>query len=174
MPHLRGNVLSIFLWLTYMATLAHLTERGKLKRYVAELEPPEQPERYVYASPAIEAWLTGALPQELCNWGSNLLPHEQVWVLLHDFVAGIRLIHTETCKQLDPLRDGVWELRTVDVRIFGWFPRRCTFLMVCGAMKKTLRRRVHYRPHIQRVIQFRASLDLDEPKAVVGGFSDVL
>jgi|SRR5580658_1463456 hypothetical protein len=157
-----------------MATLVQLTEKGKLKEYVVELEPSQQPERYVYAAPEVEEWFANVLSQAARDLGRNLWPYEQVEGLLHDFVAGEILVHTDTYRQLEPLYQSVWELRTVDVRIFGWFPRRCTFLMVCGALKKTIPRARDYRPFIQRVLDFRATLPLDEPKAVIGGFRDVL
>ena len=84
----------------------------------------------------------------------------------------------QDCKKLHPLMNSVWELRTSDVRIFGWFPRRSTFVAVGGAMKRDLKgdaeRKDPYQPFINEVVTFRAKLMLDNPKSLTGRLEDVL
>lgn len=73
------------------------------------------------------------------------------------------------------LSPNVWELKTEDVRLFGWFPQRAHFIAVCGSLKNAIRKARDYAPFIQKVIDFRTALELDEPKAITGvGHDDVL
>jgi len=157
-----------------MATLEHLVVQGRLKRYRVELEHPDQPVRYLYAAPAVESWFTDTLASAPCDRGRNLTPSEQVDECLYEFVRGEPLAYGHRCRKLEPIARGVWELKTTDVRIFGWFPKRATFLMVCGEMKVRLPHFKAYQPYVAHVVTFRDHLDLDDPKALTGGIRDVL
>ena len=65
--------------------------------------------------------------------------------------------------------DGVWELKTDDIRVFGWFPRKDCFV---GAVAddatriKTLK--LYYGYANVTTKRFLAALDLDHPKCVLG------
>ncbi len=107
--------------------------------------------------------------------GRDLWPWEQVEQLLFDFVVGRPLSYDTQRKKLDPLTQHVWELKTEDVRLIGWFPRRKCFVAVCGRMKREIQRAKLYAPCINNVGWFRSQLGLDEPKSVVGmRYDDIL
>lgn len=68
-----------------------------------------------------------------------------------------------------PSEHGIWELKTLDVRFFGWFPERDTY--IAARVDSFERVKVHglasgYR---NETVLARAELDLDEPKFVQGG-----
>ena len=151
-----------------MTTLANLVNEGKLIRYEAELRRREQPQRYVYLAPALVRWMETDLPSHAADRGRYLLPDEQVERALHAVIRGDRLVLGDHYKKIKPYPRHVWELRPVDVRLFGWFPRRGHLVLVCAALKKHLRRNSDYDPYIRDTITFRDALNLDEPKAVPG------
>ena len=154
--------------------LEDLAVRGDLCRYDAELEPDEQPQRCVYFSQEFERWFEDTLPYERGRRGAQLTPFEEADQALVDFVLGRHMNYPESIRLLEPRGQGVWELKPVGVRIFGYFPRTSTFIAVAGAMKKTLLPhdglRTHhlYRPYIDAVHNFAAKLDLDPPRFLKG------
>lgn len=132
------------------------------------------PCRYIYAAPGFASWFQDVLPTLPTNRGRNLSPPEQVNEGFYEFVVGHEMIYGEDCRKLEPVGEHVWELKTTDVRVFGWFPRRSTFVAVAGAMKKNLKKFKNYQPFIASVVTFRDALPLDDPKLLTGGPADVL
>ena len=51
-------------------------------------------------------------------------------------------------------------------RLFGWAPRLGCFIVVCGRMKKDLRRPGNYDPFMRAAGDFRDPFDLDPPKSI--------
>ena len=151
-----------------MATLALLADEGKLKRHEPDLERNEFPERFVYFAPEVNAWLQATLKRAAKDRNNNLFPYEQAEQLLYDFAIGRPMAYGQHYRKLDPLMQHIWELKTEDVRLIGWFAKRRHFVVVCGRLKKELPRAKLYTPCIQCSIWFRANLDLDQPKAVTG------
>lgn len=158
-----------------MTTLAQLVDLGKLKKHEPELERDEFPDRHVYLSREVYAWMEATLRLAPRDRGRDLLPYEQVDQLLFDFVIGRPLVYDVQRKKLEPITQHVWELKTEDVRLIGWFPRRKSFVIVCGRMKRELPNAKLYAPCIRHVVWFRDSLGLDEPRSVTGvRYNDVL
>lgn len=71
-------------------------------------------------------------------------------------------------RKLEPHGQHVSELKTEDVRIFGWLAKKGHFVAVCGSLKKVIPRAKDYAPFIKAVVDFRAALELDEPKTLLG------
>lgn len=157
-----------------MATLAMLEQQRVLHRYGPELEPGQMPERLLYCTDGFLDWFSTVLPT-LKKDRDALRPAEQVDRVLWDFVIGRPLVYNQGAKILDPMIDGVWELKTIDVRIFGWFAARSTFIATNGALRSSLVPWAKYAPYIEEAKHVRNSLDLDEPKFLAGGaLKDVL
>jgi len=174
MPALRSREILIWRVLTYMATLEHLIATGKLKKHEPDLEDAELPERVVCFTPELDTWLYDVLRIASRDRGRDLTPFEQTEQIFYDFVIGRPMAYSIHIRQLDPLRQHVWELKTTDVRILGWFPKKAHFVAVCGALKKVIPRAKHYAPLINSVVDFRATLDLDEPKSIEGATLNVV
>ena len=151
-----------------MATLEHLVGVGKLKKHDPDLENDELPVRYVYMTLEVNAWIATTLRFAKNEQGHRITPFEQVEQRLYEFAIGRPMTYGSMYHPLDPIGHFVWELKTAHVRLIGWFPKKATFLVVCGCMKSDLLKRALYTPYIQRVVQFRASLNLDLPKTVTG------
>ena len=158
-----------------MATLEHLVAAGKLKKHDPDLENDELPVRYVYMTMEVSTWIATTLRSAKREQGRSITPFEQVEQRLYEFAIGRRMTYGSMYHPLDPIGHYVWELKTAHVRLIGWFPRKATFLVVCGCMKSDLLKRADYTPHILRAVQFRTTLDLDHPKSVTGvSHNDVL
>lgn len=96
-------------------------------------------------------------------------------MLLAEFAIGRPMAYSIDYRKLNPLGHHIWELKSVDVRLIGWFVRRATFVTVCGRLKREIKQAKCYTPCILNTAWFRGNLDLDEPKAITGvSHSDVL
>ena len=100
--------------------------------------------------------------------GRDRSPLEQAEQILYDFAIGRPLAYGSSYHPLDPQASYVWELKTPDIRLFGWFPKRRHLVIVCWELKDNLKKHSEYAPYVKRVTAFRDALDLDEPKAVTG------
>lgn len=132
------------------------------------------PERLFYGTDGFMAWFLEVLPFLERDRGS-LKPDEQVDRLLWEFVTGKPMAYQQGAENLEPKTAAVWELKTIDVRIFGWFAARGTFIAVNGALRSSLKPWEKYAPYIEEVTDVRDGLDLDEPKFLPhGAVKDVL
>jgi hypothetical protein len=95
-------------------------------------------------------------------------PQQQVDARLAGFVAGEPLAFNSEFNILRPWKHGVWELKTADVRIFGWFAKKDCFVGVVMHDATYVKAHDLYQGLVGEVVRFRDSLDLDEPKFVKG------
>lgn len=153
---------------TYMATIAMLEAAGVLLPYDPDFDEGEFPTRWVHQAPSFPKWMDNILRGEAPDAQRNLSPYEQVEQRLYDYCLGRPLAYDRDRKLLTPAGFSVWELKTTDVRLFGWLPLRRHFIAVCGEMKRNLRTIGSYRPFIDQVVAFRSDLDLDPPKFLPG------
>jgi hypothetical protein len=157
-----------------MATLATLIARGVLQQIDVPLDG-ELPMRMFCARPRFVDWLMESLPAEPVDRGGSQSPAEQIDDLLYRFISGKSLLDNYDLHALLPDDRCVWELKTSDVRIFGWFPERDTFVGVGGDMARRIKDMKLYGGYRDEVRIFRDRLDLDEPKYLQGSkVSDVL
>lgn len=110
-------------------------------------------------------------------------PYKQIKLTFKDYLFGKQIIVGKDIKQMQPLGDDVYEFRTPDVRVFGWFYTRDCFIAVCGDTIDNLKRdelnprrnNDEYNMRRDEVIRARNDLDLDEPKWIQGArLTDVL
>jgi hypothetical protein len=103
-------------------------------------------------------------------------PNQQTYQLMKDFIRGADLFSDDWFpKPLMP-RDnahGIWELRTPDLRFFGWFVRRGVLIVASVETKVRLVQHKLYDGHREQAVVMRDNLDLDEPKFLNGEQSDV-
>ena len=161
-----GNDISTCRVLTYMATLEQLAAGGQLIRHEPDFEQWEMPSRFILYPPEFPGWYEGDFKNAPRVRGRNLSPYEQAEQILYEFMLGRPMAYDVDYKKLGPLGQHVWELKTPDVRIFGWFARRRYFVAVRGELKDKIPNAKLYGPYIESVVNFRTALDLDLPKAV--------
>ena len=156
-----------------MATINQLLAKDELILYEAELEPHMMPERLIYLSSELAAWIGDVLDLEEMDRGRDLDPSEQVESILDQFVAGHHMGRSEL-RKLEPLGNGIWEFKPTDVRIFGYFYRKSFFIATCGEMKKKLKKRSDYQPYINKALASRDSYDLPPPSHLDGDLYDLI
>jgi hypothetical protein len=157
-----------------MPTAQELCQASQLELIEVELEPHEQPQRLVYGNPRFRAWMENVLPN-LATDGFFVgapSPLEQVDALLHRFIAG-DAIRSFPPKCIKPEHNGIWELRTHDVRIFGWFWRKGVFIASYADTKANCKNGL-YPTYRNGSIADRDALDLSPPKFVTGAIQIVL
>jgi hypothetical protein len=151
-----------------MATPLDLDRRGALFK-LDVLDQGTLELRAFYASPDLHRWLTGTLPRMASAWGVELTPQEQFVELAETFCAGERLVYGTQLKPLTHIVDGVWELKTADIRIFGWFHRKDCFIGAVADDATRIKTYNLYRGYANVTTRrFRDALDLDQPKFVLG------
>lgn len=158
-----------------MATPQELVARGLLVPIEVELDPDEQPQRLIYAYPRAKTWMENVLPclQTDGYFEGAASPSEQADALLYEIVSG-KSSWEMPPKCLYPTSDGAWELRTHDLRFFGWFWRKGVFIMT-SVETKQMCLKGYYTGHKNQSLHDRNMLDLDPPKFVAGSeLDDVL
>jgi hypothetical protein len=151
-----------------MATVIDLDRAGELFK-LDVLEQHVQEFRTIYASPLLRKWITETLPALPSALGLELSPQQQVFDLAELFCSGGRLSYGLQFKPLTHIVDGIWELKTPDIRIFGWFRQRDCFIgAVADDATKIKKHNLYVGLANVTTRRFRDSLDLDEPKYVTG------
>ena len=156
-----------------MATLLELSATGTIVRY--KTEPARaQDERLIYFYPQVVERIENEIAALESFFGVEVSPIEELDAFLERYCQGEPLTHERQFKCLTHLGDGIWELKTRDVRMFGWFARRDCF--VCSAVfdaTKTKDMKL-YRPFCQEAVRRRDELELDEPKFIAGDDPNVV
>jgi hypothetical protein len=155
-----------------MATLMDLERAGRLQKYDPDLSWREQEYRCVYLLPSAVAWMRDKLPLEISDLRLERTPEEQVFTFLENFCAGHELWFPRQLHSLRHVDSGVWELKTADVRLFGWFPIRDHFVCSNGDMATRVKDGHLYERYRDEAVQMRDALNLDSPKFIAGGDPD--
>ncbi len=100
-----------------MTTLAKLQRKGLVEPY--EYEPGDGV-RQIWLNKSSTDWIERVSPN-VRDRGKDLLPIEQIKLSLDDFCMGRPLRDSLDIRRLDRLDNGIWELKTTDIRMFGCF-----------------------------------------------------
>ncbi len=158
-----------------MATLNELVENGQLVQLGGGLNWNEQPDRLLYALPHVIEWLDKTLPELEPELGDGIQsPIEQVDDLFHDFVSGADLSFYERSHSMMPIDPGIWELKTLDVRLIGWFAQKSAFIIAETDTAFRCKEHNLYPGYRDSAVRRRNMLNLNAPKFVTGDYSDVL
>jgi hypothetical protein len=152
-----------------MATVIELALQGVLTKLDAELDDGVQELRRIYMGPKLAAWVRDTLPTLQSDRNVETEPVGQFDELAAVFCAGDTLTYDWQFKPLTHVADGIWELKTADLRIFGWFPEKDCFIGVIADTKARILEYGLYGPYADvEVAPFRNQIDLDEPKFIPG------
>src|SRR5689334_1256284 len=172
--HHPSNLLSACpLGSPFMPTISDLVDSGALARIDVELGPHEQPIRLLYGTPDFVAWLQGVLdgarsPRPL----AHLSAAEQIDDLFYSFLSGAPLAFNRQFRAIRVEDNAVWELKTPDVRIFGWFLAKDCFAAVFGNWADTIKDHDLYRGYRIAIRRLRRELEIDASLCVKGGAPD--
>ena len=151
-----------------MATVLDLESSGQLFRIDPALGPKEQEWRSIYVLPRLRKWLEETLPGLESTWNIEQTPAEQLDAFIEEFCAGRPLTFGWQFKPIRHIRDGIWQLKTADLRVFGWFQSKDTFIGSSANLADVIKRSGLYAGYRDEAVRSRDKLDLNEPKFVPG------
>jgi hypothetical protein len=140
------------------------------------LKPKEFEDRCICGFLDFIDWMENKAPQ-MTTGKSNAAqtPLEQLDDILRKWITGRQMRYPQWIKDLMPLRDEVWELKTADLRIFGWIHKPRKFIAVLGGYADDYKARPElYDAARKMVIAARDELNLDPPKFATGTFDDLV
>ena len=117
-----------------MATALDLIrgDAAPLSKLDPGFEDGKQEFRCILASRKLRTWIEQDLPKLPSALGLELTPQEQLFAFVQIFFSEDPLTYGEHIKPLHCRGQGVWELRTPDLRVFGWFPIKDHFIGAVG------------------------------------------
>ncbi len=152
-----------------MNTLEDLVATGAIVRIEIELDGGALPKRLLFGTPAFVGWLEEHLDaMKNSPLGGDLSPVEQLDHLFYAFVSGKVLACTRQFRAIRSEPRAVWELKTLDLRIFGWFPMKDCFVAVFGDWADRVKDHDLYRGYRLQVRRLRRQLGVDRTLCVEG------
>ena len=139
-----------------------------MQKYDAVLGPRELETRRLFAGSRFVKWILEELPQLGSCWNIEVAPAEQLDEFLKKYVSGDIMTYQHNFYPLTPHKDSVWELKTADLRVFGWFHSVDCFIGVVADTAQRVKDHDLYRGYLGEVVRFRQALNLDEPKLIEG------
>jgi hypothetical protein len=155
-----------------MATLLGLVQQERLFRFDPELGRNEMEVRRIFLLPPARNWLVEVLPTIGSTWNIEESPAEQLDALVYEFCSGKRLKIGNRFKSLIHLGDGIWELKTADLRLFGWFVAKDCFVVSDCDQTDRIKRVNLYKGYCEQAVRRRDALELDGPKYIGGDKPD--
>lgn len=151
-----------------MATLIHLAQQNQVFKFDAALSWREQEERRIYVFPSVKAWMAETLPGEVSGWDIESSPLEQLDIFLVKYCSGKELMFEREVRPLRHIDKGIWELKTADLRMFGWFHAKDCFVCTHANTAHNIKTHGLYAGYRDNAVWLRDQLDLDDPKFVLG------
>src|ERR1700733_6008804 len=151
-----------------MSTIEQLVNSGTISRIEAEMER-QQPMRLLYGTPGFIGWLNeilaGAQPPKRLG---EATPAEQIDQIFYEFLSGMPLIYSKQFRFIRAEKNAVWELKTPDMRIFGWFLKKDCFVGVFGDWADRVKEHDLYRGYRIEIRRIRRELGVDDTLCVEG------
>jgi hypothetical protein len=152
-----------------MATFDSLQASGAIAKVEIELGGRQLPKRMLFATPGFLNWLEERVAESQASpLGADLTPVEQLDYLFFAFVSGRPLVYSRQFRTIRPERNAVWELKTVDLRIFGWFLKRDCFVAVFGDWADHVKDHDLYRGYRLEIRRLRRELGVNDDLCVEG------
>lgn len=134
-------------------------------------------ERKFYALPAFMNDLKNVVPSlQTGRLNAPMTPLQQLDDILHRWIVGKPFRYNRWLNDLSPQTSETWEMKTADLRIFGWIYRPKVFIGAFIGFTDDYKRQKNqpakesYEDARDRVVKIRERLDLDPPKFTAGVF----
>ncbi len=160
-----------------MATFDKLLKDKRLIPVSLKLRRGQFPERKIYAYPECIEWMREVPRMVTGRLASGFTPQEQLVERVRQWLAGDPMEYGRMFHDMDPRTDDVWEMKTADLRIFGWMYRPQQFIAVRGGYAddyKEPTKTKNYADDRREVVKAREALPLDGEKFVRGDFSGLV
>ena len=165
--------------LTPMATFEKIIKDRLLIPVVVRLPSGKFYDRYLYAYPDSLKWMKETVPTlQTGRIKSAQTPAEQLIMRLQQWLSGDPIKCGPMFKEMShPKNNDVWELKTDDLRMFGWMYQRKKLIIAAHGYAdhyKEPTKTKNYADDVRAVMQARDALPLDGPKLVRGNFDDLI
>jgi hypothetical protein len=161
-----------------MATLNKLVEVRTLVRVTVPLGRGLFHDRWLYAYPECLEWMRNDVPKMVTGrLQAEQTPLEQLHVRVRQWISGQPMHYGPMFSNMTPLSDYVCEIKTPDLRIFGWIYQPKKFIAVFGDYAddyKPPTKRKTYADARRKVVAARDALPLDGDKFANGDFDDLV
>lgn len=153
-----------------MATLEALLDVGRIDVVEGIGAPGAVNKRQLYiVIPEASDDIARMIGKYTATWSTQGLSiADQVNMIFHDFLSGKSLHHPKGFHVLDEVEDGIWELKSDDVRLFGWFIAKDAFVIATSAYA-TMAKDGKYASFISAAKFRRRDVALNNGKYVEGG-----
>ena len=157
-----------------MSTIDSLVLREKLIKIGGNLKSHQQPCRRLYSTTDVIEWIKTTLPEAQTDGyiETNYSPLEQVVKLVNLFVSG-ESFESPLPHSMIPKENGIYRLRTTDVRLDGWFPLKASFIIGAIELKSDTVKKGLDKKMIEKCISVRKELNLNE-EYLIGNYNDNL
>jgi hypothetical protein len=151
-----------------MSTISNLLGSGTLKPVSLGLLDDELADRGLFGTSRLFGFLETNLPS-IESRDVALSAEEQVANLLGRYLTNRPLILKSPISPLRHLDRAVWELKTLDVRIFGWFVSKDVMVIDAGCDVKLLKsEKLNYSGFIAQTEYVRRSLGFKVTEYIQG------
>ncbi|MBS1060739.1 hypothetical protein [Gluconobacter sp. Dm-44] len=151
----------------YIARSVDVFSSLGLERFVPTPPLKDGSLREIWATPNFLHWFGKELEQITPDDPDDPTPIAQVYAKFHRFCEGRKMVYPHDIRNLRPVHKAVWELKTTDVRLFGWFPSRNCLILHSGADANFLHaasEEDRWLPYVDAIEQY--ILELDNPAIV--------
>lgn len=148
--------------------IEQLIAAGIIERHDPELEAHVLEKRTVYMFKKVNDQIKDRIQDAVSDRQLQTTPMEQLDAVLADFCDGTELYTSEQFKCLNPTSEGVWEIKTPDVRLFGWFHLKDVFIATAADTKHRILEHGLYKGYINEASALRAKFFGDEAQHVSG------
>lgn len=151
-----------------MATILNLVASRELVKIDPDLDDDEMESRTIYLVAAAVKRCADLIDSMESKWNLEVTPAEQLDDLVYHFATGGMLDCPRQFHVLSHKRDGIWQLKTPDLRLFGFFPRQDVFICTDVADANKVKEAGQYAGYCEQAWYKREKLGLDEPKYIGG------
>lgn len=161
-----------------MATFDNLLNEQKLlTRVVLKLPRGQFHDRKIYAYPECIEWMRRVPTMVTGRVASDFTPQEQLVERFRQWMSGQPMEYGRMFHDMEPRTDNVWEMKTADLRIFGWMYKPREFIAVRGGYTddyKEPTKAKNYADDRREVVKARDALPLDGDRFVSGDFDELV
>lgn len=162
-----------------MATFEKILGDKIITDVTIRLPPGKSYERKLYAYPDCLKWMKQVIPTLVTGREKSAVPPRDQFIFrLRQWLSGDPIQKGPMFRELRyPTDHDVWELKTTDLRIFGWMYRPRQFIAFSGGYTddyKDPTKIKDYADDVRAVAAAREALPLDGPKFVRGDFHDLV
>jgi hypothetical protein len=143
-----------------MTTIATLVLTDRLVPYEPGEADRRQSFRLIYMTPHFQDWMADELSLRRAPKKVGEMPLYQLIGRFDDFCMGENFELNRMFKNLEPKDRGIWEIKTPDVRVFGFFTEKDCFIAIRGGLKSAYRTNASYKKPIGIVGVERQKLQL--------------